>query len=67
MERMPVTTHDTLEPPATHPAESVRATEPSKEVEQQQHVPENPSLAGIPQEVLCAIGIYDTDCAGGCG
>jgi hypothetical protein len=62
---MPVTTQDTLELPATHPVESVRATEPSAEAEQR--VPENPSLAGIPQEVLLTIGIYDTDCAGGCG
>lgn len=62
---MPVTSHDTLEPPATHPPESVRASELS--VEEQPRVPEDPSLDGIPQEVLCTIGIYDTDCAGGCG
>lgn len=22
---------------------------------------------GIPLEVICSVGIYDTDCAGGCG
>lgn len=64
---MPVTTNETLESPATHPPESVRATTESSAEAEQPRVPEDPSLDGIPQEVLLTIGIYDTDCAGGCG
>ncbi|MBV8821089.1 MAG: hypothetical protein JO022_22215 [Acidobacteriaceae bacterium] len=30
-------------------------------------VPESTSSEEIPEEVLRQIGVYDTDCAGGCG
>lgn len=61
---MPVVTQEAVEPQGPPSREDIRTPEPTAAAER---VPENPAFDGIPEEVLLAIGVYDTDCAGGCG